>query len=64
MKASQLVINLQELIKKHGDQEIIYSKDDEGNEYRKIHYEPSAGSFDEDEREFQEVKELNAFCIN
>jgi len=64
MKASQLIINLQKLIDEYGDKDIVYSKDDEGNEYSNVHYEPSIGSFDKDEKDFQEAKELNAFCIN
>jgi hypothetical protein len=68
MKASELIRNLQALIEKHGDQNVISSSDDEGNSYRSIYYEPTAGFFDDSEREFQSSErknsKVNAFCID
>ena len=43
--------------------DVVTSKDDEGNGYNLVHYEPTVGHFDED-REFTEEKEINAVCVN
>lgn len=41
MKISEMIKNLQEFMTKHGDIECWYAKDDEGNGYQEVHYEPS-----------------------
>ena len=35
VKLTKYIEKLQELLKEHGDLELIYSTDDEGNEYRR-----------------------------
>lgn len=69
MNASQLIEQLNELIKTHGDLELVYAKDDEGNGYDKVFYAPSAGHYNENEKEFHShsnkyKKKPNAICIN
>lgn len=67
MKASEHIAELQELISKYGDQELVYARDSEGNGFSKVGFGPSAGYFDgrndwtNVEGEFEEV---NSFCIN
>lgn len=65
------VIN--ELASLHPKAEVIYSSDDEGNDYKHVFFHPSAGKFNEKEREFKSfgdpddiVKstEVNAVCVN
>lgn len=41
MKISEMIKNLQLLLEEHGDLECWYAKDDEGNGYQSIYYEPS-----------------------
>ena len=40
MKISEMINNLKEFMEKHGDIECWYAKDDEGNGYQKVYYEP------------------------
>lgn len=45
--------------------DVIYSSDDEGNDYQKIHYGPSIGYYEDREfRQYDEDYEPNAVCIN
>lgn len=68
MKASKLIASLQALIDIHGDLDLIYAKDDEGNAFYKIHAtEASACHFYEDnsyEASFDGSLPVNAFCVN
>ena len=65
MKASQLITDLQALIAKHGDLELIYSKDDEGNGFYKIYNHPvECIFFCEDDVLFDNPLHPNAFCVN
>ena len=72
MIASEAIEDLQKLMKLYGDLELVYSNDDEGNEFKKVHYNPAAGHFDEHSREWQCVAQfdpdikivVNSFCIN
>lgn len=41
MKVSEMIKNLQEYIENYGDDECWYAVDDEGNDYGKVHFEPS-----------------------
>lgn len=49
------------------DKPIIYSKDDEGNEFKEIHFDAGVGHFNDD-NEFSNGKdiegEINCTCIN
>jgi hypothetical protein len=51
MKLSAHIERLQSLLTEHGDLDLIYSKDDEGNGYNTVNYLPSAMRYDEHERE-------------
>ena len=41
MKVSEMIKNLQDFMRKHGDIECWYAVDDEGNGYSPIYYTPS-----------------------
>lgn len=47
-----------------GDFEVVSSTDDEGNGFNLVHYDPSIGNYNHDDREFQDEIEPNAVCIN
>jgi len=46
IKASRLIRQLQKLVGEHGDLDLIYSKDDEGNEFHPVSYDAQAGNYD------------------
>lgn len=71
MKFKEFVENVSRLLENRpelGDFEAVTSKDDEGNGFNIVYFEPSLGYFDgdeftpEDEEELKE--EINAVCIN
>lgn len=65
MKASDLITNLTELIENHGDLEIIYAADDEGNFYGKVSYPPTPCVFKtEYDVDFEQVSKPTHICIN
>ena len=67
MKFKQYVENLNKLLAERPETaefDVVTSKDDEGNGYNLVNYEPSVGNYDENDREFEEEKELNAVCVN
>ena len=63
MKASELIKRLEELVDKHGDLDLIYSSDDEGNYYNKVLYQASECMFINGMREEPEDKPTH-ICIN
>lgn len=54
------------------DMQVIYSRDDEGNGFQRVHYGPNKGVFDDGEfiqadqlEEWgREPEDINAVCIN
>lgn len=67
MKFKKYVENLNKLLEERPETaefDVVTSKDDEGNGYNLVHYDPSVGHYDSEEREFEEEKELNAVCVN
>ncbi len=53
------------------DMEIVYARDDEGNGYQKVSYEPSKGFFNDNDftpesqlEECEITEKPNAICIN
>jgi len=67
MKFKEYLENLNELLKDRpeiADFDVVTSKDDEGNGYSIVHYTPSIGRYDNEEKEFKEEIELNAVCVN
>lgn len=73
MKLTKYIEKLQELLNEHGDLEIIYSTDDEGNEYRKLYYDPSVVNYiesdyciihEDDLEEWDESEYQKVICVN
>lgn len=64
MKLDEYIKVLQDLKKKYGNLELVYSSDEEGNSFNKLFYAPSAGELDEDENFNSESEVKNAICIN
>jgi len=46
MKLKEYIASLQAILESSGDLELIYSKDEEGNAYTTVAYEPSVVLFD------------------
>ena len=72
MKISEMIKNLQEFMKDHGDLECWYSEDDEGNGYQAIHYTPSkyyvnkyyeVKQLEDIVYDEEDVKDYNPICI-
>lgn len=73
MKASEMVEQLNKLIKEHGDLDLVYAVDDEGNAYHTVEFGPGTGLYMDDEQMFicagnfedEEITDKpNAICIN
>lgn len=74
MKLSEYVEHLQGVLKNEGDLEVVYSKDDEGNDFHKVIYSGCIMYFENLEDYYLEqvdVEELEdypdhqqAYCIN
>lgn len=72
MKLSEFVGDLQQLMidnPANAELSVVFSTDDEGNEFRKIHFAPSLGTYDEHSGDFytdeeMEKQEINAVCVN
>jgi hypothetical protein len=74
MKLGEYLENFQELVRDQPeliDAEVVYSIDDEGNDYGVVNWNPSAGHFDKRAREFisehhieDEEMPINAVLIN
>ena len=66
MTVKEYLDKLQKLVEEHPEYlelKVVYSKDDEGNQFKPVIYDPSAGFYQR--REFNsESKEKNAICIN
>ena len=70
---TKYIEKLQELLVDHGDLELIYSSDDEGNNYNKVHYEPSLMNYirtdgevihEDDLEEWDESDYEKVICVN
>ena len=50
------------------DFDVVYSRDDEGNGFQRVHWKPTPGYYDEDSGEFlgdaDTNKTLNSICVN
>ena len=67
MKFQEFVNNLNELLKDRpetANYDVVTSIDDEGNGFNLVHYTPSVGNYDVNDKEFIQEKEVNAVCIN
>ena len=75
MKLKQYAENILKLAVSYPDADVVYSSDDEGNNFQAAHYDPSPGHFDGDggwipETDFQNLEEenevirkINSVCI-
>ena len=71
MKLKEYIEKLQELYLEHGDLELVYAVDDEGNYYNKVSYDPSIMSMcagdrisEEDIEEYSSEEIKQYVCIN
>jgi len=70
MKLSEYIKKLQQYEKEYGHLKVIYSVDDEGNDFKNVIYSPSLGYYDGEEYTFEEEDEdyfhedVNCICIN
>lgn len=74
MKLREYIEQLQQFIKDNPGSEnltVIYSVDDEGNYFHKVHYPPTLGIYEDGECFISHnknlknrTKEINAVCIN
>ena len=71
MKLKEYIEKLQELYLEHGDLELVYAVDDEGNYYDKVGYDPSIMNMcgedrisEEDIEEYSSEEIKQYVCIN
>ena len=73
MKLSEYIKNLNETFKSYGDLDVVYSIDDEGNDFNRIAFAPSVGHYFEEEREWITEEDIdysiegihiNSICVN
>jgi hypothetical protein len=80
MKVSNFIEKLEKIKEEYGDLQLVYSSDDEGNRFEKVHYSPSAGCYVEQSGEWlggvdleekndeldkdEEQFKFNSVCIN
>ena len=65
MKLDNYAIIINKLLEKYPDAEMVYSIDDEGNEFNPINFPPIAGNYDREKGNFNSiVKPINAVCVN
>lgn len=75
MKLSEYIKELNKLKKEYGNLEVIYAKDEEGNNFHSVNYEPSLCQVENLEEYYLEIvgfngdpsidkKDFNAVCIN
>lgn len=53
MLLSEYIEKLQNVLTEHGDLEVVYSSDDEGNDFNKVYHDPTVGYYSS--REFHEI---------
>lgn len=69
MVLSEYINNLTEFLKEHGDLNVVYSVDEEGNSFNQVCFPPTVGYFDDCDfvstDNFDEGSyEINSICIN
>lgn len=62
LKLTEYIKELQALKKIHGNIDLVYVSDDEGNGCSELFYSPTAGNYDGDE--FDDAGEVNSICLN
>lgn len=73
MKISEMIKNLQEFMAEYGDLDCWYARDDEGNGYQEVYYDPSlhyVNEYDDvftqedyDEADEDDREDLTPICI-
>ena len=61
MKISEMIKNLQEFMKKHGDLKCWYAADDEGNDYHECYYDPSLYYVDDEGKVYGSTEDVE-YC--
>lgn len=61
MKISETIKNLKEIVKQYGDLDCWSAKDDEGNGYDKIHFDPTVMFRPCDETDLRNLEELDEY---
>lgn len=64
MKLKEFIANLNKMAEENPDIlefEVITSKDDEGNGFDKVIYDPSVGHFDPDDRDFTPIEDMEEY---
>jgi len=65
MTLKEHIRHLNDIAHIHGDDlEVITSIDDEGNGYRRIFFEPSAGMYNEDDREYISIENFEEWEVD
>ena len=67
MKLNEYIKQLQEVKRKHGNLECIYSIDDEGNDFHSIYYSPTPMNDEKGEYETYKIKDNKTpvyICVN
>lgn len=69
MTLNEYIVHLKKVAEEgHGNKEVVYAADDEGNNFQKVFYAPSIGVFKDrgGHGEFDDSKagKSNAVCIN
>jgi len=70
MKLQDYINELTKLLDEHGNLEIVYASDDEGNYYDVVHYNPTGVQYNFKEHEIYTPEDedekitVNAICIN
>jgi hypothetical protein len=68
MKLEEFLDNLVTLTEENPkllQMDVVYSRDDEGNGYDLVHYPPSIGNYDGEEKDYDSTRiPVNAVCIN
>ena len=59
MKISEMIKNLQEFKAEHGDLEVWYAVDDEGNDYHPVYYTPIMYYANEDGDVYQNLEDFD-----
>ena len=63
MKVSEMIKNLQEFMNENGDLECWYARDDEGNGYQKVYYDPSLYYIDSDNEVYGNAEDIEDYDL-
>lgn len=73
MKLQEYINNLQKVLDEHGDLDVVYAVDDEGNGFGEVHFTPTVGHYSDrefysNEEDFEDYgidkNDKNAVCVN